>query len=173
MSRAYYLDYPTSLHQTNAGRPAMERCFASLAYRDLCRLTLKGCLSMRLADASFPEPTCVVASNPGVRASIIATMFYYIAIDAFKTTTELNGPILDLANEELVVFIGWLKSRQIPFPISASIPGPENVQRLTVHVQHWIGSMSPTDPRSRWFAQAIEQPPYAILRNDLIHFTGI
>lgn len=173
MSRAYYLDYPTSLHQANADRGSLERCLASLAYRDLCRLTLQKCLNIRLADPSFPGPQSIVASNPEARAVITATLFFYLIKEEFKQTTELNGPILDFANEELVIFISWLNSRQIPFPVSANLSGRENVQRLTAHAQSWIGSVTPADARSRWFGHAMELPKYSILRNDLVHFTGL
>ena len=173
MSRAYYLDYPTSLHQTGADRGRLERCLASLAYRDLCRLTLQKCHNIRLADANFPGQQSIVARNPEARAVITATLFFYLIKEEFTQTTELNGPILDFANEELVIFISWLNSRQIPFPVSANLSGRENVQRLTAYAQQWIGSVSPADARSRWFAQTMEIPQYAVLRNDLIHFTGI
>lgn len=158
MNNADYLRYPSlqQLAQIGADRAQMERSVVSFTYIQICRQTLSD-----VCGESMSAQTLRFSLGDDLGAQSMAVAFMHLMRNNFNENTGLNGLALTFAKDEFEAFINWIQRNNI------SLATPATTSGLSVATRQWIGNITPSCPRSLWFAYAINQTAYARFKNDL------
>lgn len=158
MHNADYLTYPAleQLALMRVDRGQMERSILSYEYIQICRQTLSD-----VCGESMSDPVIRFSLGDDLGAQALAGTLIYLMGNSFNEKTGLNGPALTFAKDELEAFNKWCLRNNV------SLPAPATIADLSNATTQWIGSINSGCPRSLWFSYAINQPAYAIFKNDL------